>query len=56
MKVTNLVALLAAVLLTVAEFLVFEYDSRQNVRALSGRGPPVCLRRAGSLRRCPEWT
>jgi fumarate reductase subunit C len=31
MKVTNLVALLAALLLTVAEFLVFEYDARQNV-------------------------
>jgi hypothetical protein len=31
MKVTNLVALLAAVLLTVAEFLVFEYDARQRV-------------------------
>ena len=31
MKVTNLVALLAALLLTTAEFLVFEYDSRQNV-------------------------
>ena len=31
MKVTNLVALLAALLLTAAEFLVFEYDARQNV-------------------------
>lgn len=46
LKVTNLVALLAAVLLTVAEFLVFEYDARQNVvlyqteaaRALAPRG------------------
>ena len=31
MKVTNLVALLAALLLTAAECLVFEYDARQNV-------------------------
>jgi hypothetical protein len=31
MKVTNLVALFAALLLTVAEVLVFEYDARQNV-------------------------
>ncbi len=31
MKVTNLVALLAALLLTAAEFLVFEYDARHNV-------------------------
>jgi len=31
MKVTNLVALLAALLLTAAEILVFEYDARQNV-------------------------
>ena len=46
MKVTNLVALPAALLLTVAEFLVFEYDARQNValyqaeaaRALAARG------------------
>src|SRR6266478_5063893 len=30
MKVTNLVALLAAVLLTAAEFLVFEYDARRK--------------------------
>ena len=30
MKVTNLVALFAALLLTVAEVLVFEYDARQN--------------------------
>jgi len=34
---------------------VFEYDSRQHV-ALYQAGPPVCLRRAGSLRMCPEWT
>jgi hypothetical protein len=46
MKVTNLVALFAALLLTVAEVLVFEYDARQNVvlyqaeaaSALAGRG------------------
>jgi len=31
MRVTNLVALLGALLLTAAEFLVFEYDARQNV-------------------------
>jgi hypothetical protein len=31
MKITNLVALFAALLLTVAEVLVFEYDARQNV-------------------------
>jgi hypothetical protein len=31
MKVTNLVALLGALLLTAAEFLVIEYDARQNV-------------------------
>ena len=31
MKVTNLVALLAALLLTATEFLIFEYDARQNV-------------------------
>jgi hypothetical protein len=31
MKVTNLVALLAALLLTAAEFLVMEYDARQRV-------------------------
>jgi hypothetical protein len=31
MKVTNLVALFAALLLTVAEVLVFEYDAQQNV-------------------------
>jgi hypothetical protein len=31
MKVTNLVALFAALLLTVAEVLAFEYDARHNV-------------------------
>jgi len=31
--------------LTAAEFLVFEYDSRQHVRALSGRGRSVLAAR-----------
>jgi hypothetical protein len=31
MKVTNLVALLAALLLTAGEFLVMQYDARQHV-------------------------
>ena len=31
MKVTNLVALLAALLLTAGEFLVMDYDARQHV-------------------------
>ena len=31
MKVTNLVALLAALLLTAGEFLVMDYDAQQHV-------------------------
>jgi hypothetical protein len=31
MKVFNLTALLAALLLTVGEFLIIEYDARQHV-------------------------
>jgi hypothetical protein len=31
MKTTNVVALLAALLLTAAEFLVMDYDARQRV-------------------------
>jgi hypothetical protein len=31
MKVTNVVGLLAALLLTAAEFLVMDYDARQRV-------------------------
>jgi len=46
MKAANLIALLAALLLTAAEFLVMEYDARQRVvlyqaeaaRALAPRG------------------
>jgi len=45
MKVTNLVALLAAVLLTVAEFLVFEYDSRQNVALYQAEAASVLAAR-----------
>jgi cell division protein FtsL len=46
MKITNLLALLAALLLTAAEVLVMDYDARQNValyqaeaaRVLAARG------------------
>jgi len=46
MKITKLLALLAALLLTAAEVLVMDYDARQNVvlyqaeaaRALAARG------------------
>jgi hypothetical protein len=31
MKTTNVVALLAALLLTAAEFLIMDYDARQRV-------------------------
>jgi len=46
MKVTNLVALLPAVLLTVAEFLVFEYDHGSMSRSIRPR-PPVCFAARG---------
>jgi len=46
MKIPNLLALLAALVLTAAEVLVMDYDARQNValyqaeaaRALAARG------------------
>jgi hypothetical protein len=44
MKVTNLVALLAAVLLTAAEFLVFEYDARQNVALYQAEAAALAAR------------
>jgi hypothetical protein len=44
MKVTNLVALLAALLLTAAEFLVFEYDARQNVALYQAEASALAAR------------
>jgi len=46
MKVANFFALLAALLLTVGEFLVIDYDARQQVvryqaEAASALTPPV---------------
>src|ERR1700680_914089 len=49
MKMTNVVALLAALLLTAAEVLVMDLRRAAECCALFRLRPPVRLRRAGSL-------